>query len=95
MIRAALLHDVGKRHSRLGVIGRSIVTGLAKIGLGRLVARPGSRADLYLRHGELAAAELASLEPEAIVAAFARSHHGDRPEGITQEDWEVLIGADR
>ncbi|HJU50696.1 MAG TPA: hypothetical protein VJ815_00045, partial [Acidimicrobiia bacterium] len=73
LIRAALLHDLGKRHSGLGVFGRSVVTGLAKVGLRRLVDRKGGRAHLYLRHGNLAADELADLGAEPLVVAFARS----------------------
>ncbi|MGH8926520.1 MAG: HDIG domain-containing metalloprotein [Acidimicrobiia bacterium] len=95
MIRAALLHDIGKRHSRLGVVGRSFVTAMAKVGLGRLVGRKGGRADLYLRHGELAADELTDMGAEPLVVAFARAHHGARPVEIEAGIWEILVWADR
>jgi putative nucleotidyltransferase with HDIG domain len=95
LVRAALLHDLGKRHARLGVVGRSLVTGLAKMGLKRLVNRRGGRADLYLRHGELAASELSELGAEPLVIAFARSHHTRRPPEIDAGDWAVLVSADR
>jgi putative nucleotidyltransferase with HDIG domain len=92
VIRAALLHDIGKRHSQLAVLGRSIVTGLAKLGV-----RPfprGSRADLYLRHGEIAADELLSLGAEPLVVEFARWHHQSRPGSIDAETWNSLVSAD-
>lgn len=95
LIRAALLHDVGKRNARLGVIGRSLVTGLGKVGLGRLVDRKGGRADLYLRHGELAAEELFELGADPLVVAFARFHHARRPPEIDARDWTLLLAADR
>ena len=95
LVRAALLHDLGKRHARLGVIGRSLVTGLAKVGLKRLIDREGGRADLYLRHGELAAEELYQLGAEPLAVAFARAHHGSRPEEIDAADWKLLVSADR
>ena len=95
VIRAALLHDLGKRHARLNVPGRSLVTALAKVGLRRLIGRKGGRADLYLRHGELGAEELSILGAEPLVVAFARSHHAGRPEAIDDGAWEVLKFADR
>jgi hypothetical protein len=95
LIRAALLHDIGKRRSRLNVFGRSVVSGLAKVGLTWLVGRKGGRGDLYLRHGELAADELSDLGAERLVVIFARWHHAGRPEEIAAADWEVLVSADR
>ena len=95
LIRAALLHDIGKRRSRLNVFGRSVVSGLAKVGLTKLVGRRGGRGDLYLRHGELAADELAHLGAEGPVVLFARWHHAERPQEIAVDDWELLVTADR
>ena len=94
-IRAALLHDLGKRHAGLGVVGRSLVTGLAKVGLRRLVDRKGGRAYLYLRHGALAAKELSDLGAEPLVVAFARSHHAGKPTEIDAGVWETLVSVDR
>ena len=94
VIRAALLHDVGKRHSGLNIIGRSLVTGLSKLGLGRLIGRKGGQADLYIRHGELAAEELSELGAEPLVVVFARSHHAARPLEIDASTWEILVASD-
>jgi putative nucleotidyltransferase with HDIG domain len=88
--RAALLHDIGKRYSRLGVIGRSLVS--LAIWLGVPLA---SRARLYRDHGELAASELAALGCEPLVVDFARHHHGERPQSIDPATWELLQLADQ
>lgn len=90
LIRAALLHDVGKRRSGLGFWGR---TGAA------LTERRGwkrsRRTEEYLRHGETGAAELAAAGAEETVVRYARVHHGPRPPEIPPGDWEVLVRADR
>lgn len=88
--RTALLHDVGKRHSELGVVGRVAATLAAKL---HLPAR--GRFRLYLDHGPVAAAELQAAGAESIVVEFARDHHGARPPSIAADDWEVLQAADR
>ncbi len=90
LIRAALLHDVGKRHSDLGLIGRSLASMAAKL---RLPVR-GSWAR-YLAHGALGAEELARLGSETLVVEFARHHHQRRPTTIPAEDWDILVSADR
>ncbi len=87
--RAALLHDVGKRHARLGVVGRVLATLAAKL---RLAVRGRFRA--YLDHGPMAARELADLGAEPVVVAYARYHHGPRPPGFSPGEWELLQRAD-
>lgn len=90
LVRAALLHDVGKRHARLGAIGRVVASLLIK--LGWLVR---GRVRMYRDHGPLAATELAELGAEPAVVEFARHHHTGRPEGFPMRDWELLVAADR
>lgn len=90
LIRAALLHDVGKRHARLSPLARALVSAASKL---RLPVGPRGRG--YLRHGELAAQELAELGVERLVIDFAANHHAERPETITIQDWEALAAADR
>ncbi len=90
LVRAALVHDVGKRHSRLGVLGRTLATILVRLGLPLF-----TRARLYRDHGELGAFELEALGAEAVVVAFARSHHHDRDPVIPIDAWTLLQNADQ
>lgn len=89
MERAVLLHDVGKRHSGLGTIGRSIASGLQMLHLPRT-----TRMQRYLDHGELGADELEALGAGALEIAFARHHHGTAPQGFDATDWEHMTLAD-
>lgn len=89
VIKAALLHDVGKRHARLGVVARSLVSVL----IGLRLPLP-SRGRQYRDHGEAAARELDEIGCEALVVEFARHHHGERPAGIPQATWDLLQLAD-
>jgi hypothetical protein len=89
LIVAALLHDVGKRHADVGVVGRSVASVLAKLGL----PAPG-RLGSYLDHPRTGAEELAGLGAPAFVVEFTRAHHGSRPSSIPPEDWALLVGAD-
>ncbi|MDF1595342.1 MAG: HDIG domain-containing protein [Acidimicrobiia bacterium] len=89
LIRAALLHDVGKRHSGLGIIRRSLASASAKLRLPL-----GGRHATYFQHGPLGAEELQVLGCEPIVVDFARWHHDERPTSISAEDWRLLETAD-
>jgi putative nucleotidyltransferase with HDIG domain len=89
LARAALLHDVGKRHSDTGTVGRSLATALS------LVRLPTSeRMASYLEHARLGAEELSALGCEDVVVQFARHHHDARPTHIAVADWEILLDAD-
>lgn len=89
LARAALLHDIGKRHARLGVLGRSLASGLD------LVHIPvPQRFGAYLRHGPIGAEELRAVGSESLVGVFAEHHHGTRPSTISEEDWWLLLEAD-
>lgn len=89
LIRAALLHDVGKRHAHLGIWGRS----LASIGM-KLGMRGGRRSRVYRRHGHLGALELRRLGCSPLVEDFTAHHHGARPDHIGTLRWQVLKAAD-
>lgn len=90
LMRAALLHDVGKAHSHLGVIGRSVASLLAIAGIparGRFAA--------YLDHGRLGAADLAAAGESGITLGFAAHHHDAEPPDTTdRNDWATLRAAD-
>jgi len=83
-VRAALLHDVGKYHADLGVLGRSAST-VCAYGFGRVRVQGWSdRAGLrgrfgrYERHDEVGADELRAAGSPEVVAEWSAVHH--RPE---------------
>lgn len=89
LIRAATLHDVGKRHSHMGAIGRSVASILIKFRLPLT-----TRMKAYREHGEYGANALTALGSVPVAIEFARSHHRSRPDEIAQEDWDVLQASD-
>lgn len=90
VVTAALLHDVGKRHAGLGLIGRSVASVFILAGV-----RLPERFAAYRDHGLVAARELAERAAPSLAIDFALHHHGERPSTIPQEAWEVLIAADQ
>lgn len=89
LVRAALLHDVGKRWANLGVIGRSLASLFAKL---HVPVRGSWRR--YLDHGSLGADELDRLDAGSMVVEFARHHHGRRPDTIPLHEWDLLKSVD-
>lgn len=89
-VRAALLHDIGKRHARLGLAGRTLASVAIRIGLPLWEA-----ARTYRDHGMIGAGELAAWGAEPLVVQFARSHHGARPPTIDAKLWQVLVQSDK
>ncbi|HSJ85054.1 MAG TPA: HDIG domain-containing protein [Acidimicrobiia bacterium] len=89
VLKAALLHDVGKRHARLGVMARSLVSVLIRLRLPL-----SARGRQYRDHGETAARELGELGCDDLIVDFARHHHEGRPPGIPEPVWDLLQRAD-
>lgn len=89
-IVAALTHDVAKRHSRLGVIGRSVASVLIK-----MRARLSTRMATYRDHGLIGARELAEAGAPGLAIDFAMHHQGERPPSIPAQTWELLVRADQ
>ncbi len=90
VVEAALLHDIGKRHARLGLFGRVLASILIKIRFPLF-----RRVAAYRDHGAVAARELAELGAARLTVEFAMHHHGTRPAGIPVETWRVLQIADQ
>lgn len=89
LAKAALLHDIGKRHARLGVPGRIAATLLALV---RLPA-PG-RLGIYNDHAARGAEELAGAGASSLVVDYARHQDGDRPQTVEPGEWAALKEAD-
>lgn len=90
LVRAAALHDIGKRHSGLGVAGRVIASLAMKLGL-PLTRRQAA----YRDHGVLGAKELRELGAEPLVWRYAACHHGQPDPVIDESDLALLDRADR
>jgi hypothetical protein len=80
VVAAALLHDVGKLESRLGTLGRAVVTGLVvAVGRRRLTETSASgwrgQARAYLRHPHLGGALLRAAGSDPLTIAWAEEHH--------------------
>lgn len=88
-IRAAALHDVGKRHAHLGVAGRVAASIAIKL---RLPLPAGMR--MYRDHGPIGGAELAGIGCPRLIVDYARGHHGRRPATIPVAVWDRLCAAD-
>lgn len=87
-LQAALLHDVGKRHSTLGPVTRSLAT---IFDAARLPMPMQWRK--YRDHGPLGAADLAEIGADAMTVAFARGTF-ELTEAIDQRAWDALVAAD-
>jgi hypothetical protein len=96
-VAAALVHDVGKTESGLGIVGRAAATVSATIaGPKRARAWTGS-VGRYVNHDELGADGLRRAGARAESVAWAAAHH--RPDrwpdtGIPPEICAILAAAD-
>ena len=102
-LSAALLHDIGKLDSRLGVYGRVVATVSASL-LGRDMADAWSersgvvrRVGLYLRHPALGADRIRLVDGPEEAAAWAAAHHDPErwaASGIPEPVVAALVAAD-
>jgi hypothetical protein len=99
-LSAALLHDIGKLDSRLGVYSRVVAT-VSGAAAGREHAAAWSesrgftrRVGLYLRHAELGADRIRLAgEPEE-AAAWAAAHHDPSTWGELAIPHDVVVALD-
>ena len=90
LVTAALMHDVGKRHAHLGILGR---TAASLMILARIPLTKRFRA--YRDHGSVAAGELAERGASPLAVDFALHHHRERPPSIDRRSWAALVAADQ
>ena len=89
VLRAALLHDVGKSGLRLGPLMRSLATVLDAWG-----APLSGRLRAYRTHGARGAALLAAAGAEPLIVDFARRHPDPDPGQHDPADWDLLLESD-
>ncbi len=90
MVQAGMLHDIGKRHARLGRWGRATTTALSWV---KIV--PRGRMSIYTAHGSIGAEELVARGVDARIVAYTAHHHRRRPAELTVAEWNQLDEADR
>lgn len=90
VVAAALLHDVGKRHAGLGLLGRTLASVMIVLGLPL-----GKRMTAYRDHDLLGARELGALGAPSLAIDFAMHHHRSRPPTIDSATWDLLVRADQ
>lgn len=89
VITAALMHDIGKRHARLGLVGRT----LASVMILTRIPLP-ERFVNYRDHGLVGAREMGRVGAPSVATDFALHHHRARPETISPDVWAALQAAD-
>jgi hypothetical protein len=85
--RAALLHDVGKRHVRMGAVSRTLAT----VAAAARVPLPASWRR-YRDHEALGAADLEAIGADPLVVAFAARVRPDDEAAAAR--WDALVAAD-
>lgn len=90
VIVAALVHDIAKRHARLGAVGRSVASVCILLGLPLT-----ERMRMYRDHGTIGARELGALGAPSLAIDFTLHHHRERPPTIDPATWDTLLAADQ
>ena len=89
VITAALLHDVGKVDTGLGVVGRVVAGVLKLVRVGRFPGRVGR----YLRYPEVGAAMLADAGCDPRAVAWAAEHHRPARQRTAPARWADRLAA--
>ena len=87
-LTAALVHDIGKRHSRAGVVGRALATAMDMLRL-----QLPADWQRYRDHERIGSTELADLGADKLAVAFASGRRPNLDE-IDEYVWETLVAAD-
>ena len=89
LVRAGLLHDVGKHRVRISAFGRTFAT------LADLAGLPlPARYRTYRNHGPIGATDLEAVGATGLVVDFARHHPGPPPADVDTTRWSALLAAD-
>ena len=84
LVKAALLHDIGKLHVKLNVIDKSILVILNKLSSGKLKRFEGiSKVDIYYNHAEKGYKLLKDKCVEDKILFLIKNHHiKEEPEDL-------------
>lgn len=78
LIKAALLHDIGKTKKRLNVIDKSIIVILNKLTKGELIKfEKSKKVQCYYKHSEYSYEILKDIIDDNLILDVARNHHKD------------------
>lgn len=76
LVKAALLHDIGKLYKHLNVIDKSVLVILNKITKGKLREYDNfKKIDIYYKHAEKGAQLLEELNYDEDIIFLVRNHH--------------------
>ncbi|MGX4599717.1 HD domain-containing protein [Faecalimicrobium sp. JNUCC 81] len=76
LIKAALLHDIGKTRKKLNVIDKSIIVILNKLTKGELIKfEKSKKVQCYYKHSEYSYEILKDMIDDNLILDVARNHH--------------------
>ena len=85
LIRASLLHDIGKSRKRLNVIDKSIIVILNKLTNGKLKnIKKSQKIQCYYNHSEYGYEILKDMVKEELILDIIRNHHKNTSNKIVE-----------